>query len=469
MSKSRQLSDLERYQIIRPFLDSGISLPIIATQHNLHLRTLRRWVQQYKENGIQGLKRKIRKDKNVRSQLSEEQQQIVEALILQKPPLSLTAIHKSYEKIAKIKEWAVPSYYTIRDIAQKMDKGLLTLAHLGNKVYDQAFELLHRQEATQSNEIWQADHTPLDIVIKDNQGKARKPWLTIIIDDYSRAISGFFLSFDAPCAFHTALALRQAIWRKTNSKWMVCGIPQILYTDHGSDFTSRHIEAVCADLKTRLIFSTVGKPRGRGKVERFFLSINQLLLMNLSGYAPSGSTTVQATLSLEEMNGLLEEFIVEKYHHRTHGTTKKKPLKQWTGAGFLPQMPDSLEQLDLLLLTVSKLRKVRRDGIFFKNFRYIDTNLAAYVGESVVVRYDPRDLAQISVFHKEKFICRATCQELAGHTISLKEIIKARRSRKRELRQIINRGQVLLNDVIQERQSEKLSKTTSSLKKYSND
>jgi transposase InsO family protein len=29
----------------------------------------------------------------------------------------------------------------------------------------------------------------------------------------------------------------------------VCGIPQVLYTDHGSDFTSRHIEQVCVDLK----------------------------------------------------------------------------------------------------------------------------------------------------------------------------------------------------------------------------
>jgi putative transposase len=28
----------------------------------------------------------------------------------------------------------------------------------------------------------------------------------------------------------------------------VCGIADILYCDHGSDFTSRHIEAVCADL-----------------------------------------------------------------------------------------------------------------------------------------------------------------------------------------------------------------------------
>jgi transposase InsO family protein len=50
----------------------------------------------------------------------------------------------------------------------------------------------------------------------------------------------------------------------------VCGIPEVLYTDHGSDVTSRHLEQVGADLKIRLIFSMAGKPRGRGWIERCF-------------------------------------------------------------------------------------------------------------------------------------------------------------------------------------------------------
>jgi len=35
-----------------------------------------------------------------------------------------------------------------------------------------------------------------------------------------------------------------------------------------STFTSRHIEQVAADLKIRLVFSLLGQPRGRGKIER---------------------------------------------------------------------------------------------------------------------------------------------------------------------------------------------------------
>jgi len=69
----------------------------------------------------------------------------------------------------------------------------------------------------------------------------------------------------------------------------VRGIPEVFYTDHGSDFTSRHIEQVAADLKMRLVFSLPGQPRGRGKIERLFNTINQMCLAELPGYAPRGT------------------------------------------------------------------------------------------------------------------------------------------------------------------------------------
>jgi putative transposase len=100
----------------------------------------------------------------------------------------------------------------------------------------------------------------LDILLVRPDGQPAKPWLTAVIDDYSRAVAGYFLSFEDPSALHTSLALRQAIWRKADPRWIVCGI-DVLYADNGSDFTSRHLEQVGADLKIRLVFSIPGKPR----------------------------------------------------------------------------------------------------------------------------------------------------------------------------------------------------------------
>jgi putative transposase len=100
-------------------------------------------------------------------------------------------------------------------------------------------------------------------------------------------------------------------------------------------------------------------------------------------------------------------------------------------------MPESLEKLDLLLLTVPKTRRVRPDGIHFLGMRYIDPTLAAYVGEEVLLRYDPRDMAEIRIFHKDRFLCRPICQELAGETVPLRDIVRARDRQRRELRQTL--------------------------------
>jgi putative transposase len=96
-------------------------------------------------------------------------------------------------------------------------------------------------------------------------------------------------------------------------------------------------------------------------------------------------------------------------------------------------MPETLEQLDLLLLTVPAARKVHRDGIRFQGLRYLDTTLAAYIGESVMLRYDPRDAAEVRVFYKDRFLCRAICPKLAGEVITLRDVVKARKQRRREL------------------------------------
>jgi putative transposase len=315
--------------------------------------------------------------------------------------------------------------------------GLYGFAHEGMKAYSESFDLVHRVESEAPNAIWQADHTELDILLKDEHGNARRPWLTIILDDYSRAVAGYMLSFAPPSAIQTALALRQAIWRKPQPGWHICGIPQVLYTDHGSDFTSQHIEQVAADLKIRLIFSTIGKPRGRGKIERFFASLSQVFLSGLKGSARSEKEK-PGIFTLSELSRELENYLVNQYLVSPHSATGQAPQTRWEAGGFLPQMPESLEKLDLLLLTVPKTRRVRPDGIHFLGMRYIDPALAAYVGEEVLVRYDPRDMAELRIFHKDLFLCRAICQELAGETVPLRDVVRARDRQRRELRQTLD-------------------------------
>jgi putative transposase len=424
---------LERFRVLRGCLEEGVSVAALAREGALHPRTVQRWLRAYRQHGLLGLVRKSRSDRG-QSVVSAELKHLIEGLALRRPPLSSAAVYREAAALAQARGWRVPSYHTVYRVIRQLPAGLVTLAHDGTKVYADRFELLYRREAARSNAIWQADHTPLDVWVLDEHGRPARPWFTVILDDYSRAVAGYAFSLHSPSSIQTALALRQAIWRKGDPHWSICGIPDSFYSDHGSDFTSNHLEQVAAELHMALVFSIAGKPRGRGKVERVFATTNQLFLCHQPGYTPAGSPPARPVLSLPELDARLRTFLVDTYQQRVHSETGVAPEARWTEGGFLPRLPDSAEQLDLLLLTVAKPRRVHPDGIHFQGYRYLETTLAAYVGEDVIIRYDPRDLAELRVYFGDQFLCRAICPELAGETIALKDIIRARNSHRRQLR-----------------------------------
>jgi putative transposase len=167
--------------------------------------------------------------------LPSELQQRMEGLALRRPRRSIATIHRQVGSLAQQHGWSQPSYGTVYDVIRHLDPGLVMLAHEGPKAYKETFDLHYRREASRPNEIWQADHTSLDIWVRDERGYPVRPWLTVILDDYSRAVAGYRVGTEAPSALRTALVLRQAIWRKSVPHWQVCGIPDAFYTDHGSD------------------------------------------------------------------------------------------------------------------------------------------------------------------------------------------------------------------------------------------
>src|SRR5262249_47377545 len=147
----------------------------------------------------------------------------------------------------------------------------------------------------------------------------------------------------------------------------------------------------------------------------------------------------------------LERFLVEEYHKEPHTTTGFKPQERWASGGFLPRLPESLEQLDLLLLTVPKARRGGPHGLRVSGRRGIDPTQAASGGEEVLLGYDRRDVTEVRVFHEGRFVCRAVCQELAGETVPLREVIRARDRRRRELRRTIQDRRKLVDSLLEAR------------------
>lgn len=230
---------MDRFRFLQPHLEQGCPLRPLVAEAGIAFRTAQRWVAQYRGFGLAALARKNRDDRGARRAVTEKVKEAIEGLALQRPPLPVTALYRQVQRLTHDLGEQPPSYSVVYDVVHKLPADLLVLAHQGGKAYSNTFELIHRREGERPNAIWQADHTPLDILLVRPDLQVANPWLTVVIDDYSRAVVGYFLSFEAPSALHTSLALRQAIWRKEDSRWIVCGIPDVLYTDNGSDFTSR--------------------------------------------------------------------------------------------------------------------------------------------------------------------------------------------------------------------------------------
>ncbi len=473
-------SALEKYAIIKPYLDDVSSIVSISKNNGISLRTLNRWINGYRNNGLDGIVPKNNLPR--KKKIDEEVKQLIQGLWLKGECKSIASLHRQLKNYCEIKKINLPSYSVTRDIVKQIPKPLKYLASEGTKKYQEKYDIIYIREAERSNHIWQADHTMLDIIITGPKGKLIRPWLTVIQDDFSRGVPGYYLSISAPSSQNTALALKQAIWRKSESNWIIFGIPEILYTDHGCDFTSSHIEEACAALKIQLIYSTVGKPQGRGKIERLFLTINQKVLCDLKGYTKTKKKNKnQKTMTFEELDLRLKHFFLNEYNNVEHSVTKEIPNEKWRSESFIPNITSSLEELDILLLMANKPRLVQRDGISFMGFRYMNITLCGYVGESVIIKYDPRDLAEIRVYHNNKYICTAVSQDLESHQISAQDIIKARNKKRKELNKLIKSKTSIIDSItkprntidnsisIEIKESACTEKTKIKLKKYENE
>ena len=352
---------IARFRLLQLHLEKDIPLARVAAEGGIAERTLRRWLAAWRAKGIAGLERSRRSDAGVTQRLAPEIEALVRSMATRRPRPTAAAIHRKVQAEAKARGLTGASYSVVAGIVRGIEPARIAVA-TDAAAYRDRHELVHRRDADAPNEMWQADHTMLDVLVLD-AGKPVRPWLTVVMDDYSRAIAGFFLATAAPSAVNTALTLRQAIWRKEDPGWPVCGIPEQLYVDNGSDFVSENIEQACIALKIRLIHSRPGRPRGRGKIKRFFRTVNDMFLPEIPGHIRGGKPLSEPAIELAELTRRFERFLHDVYHRRPHGTTGEEPIARWRSGGFLPSLPESREALDLLLLRVPKPRKVGRDGI----------------------------------------------------------------------------------------------------------
>jgi putative transposase len=289
-----------------------------------------------------------------------------------------------------------------------------------------------------SNHIWQCDHTRADVLLVDQHGESLgRPWLTTVIDTYSRCIIGINLGYAAPSSDVVALALRHAILPKQygpayqlHHDWGTYGIAQHFYTDGGKDFRSNHLQQIGVQLG--FVCHLRDRPSEGGIVERPFKTLNTEFFSTLPGYTGSNvqerpeAVEKEACLTLRELERLLVRYIVDNYNQRIDARMGDQTRFQRWEAGLLAA-PSLLEDraLDICLMKQSR-RTIQRGGnLQFENLMYQGETLAGYAGETVAVRFDPRDITTILVYRrdgtKEYLLAKAHAQDLETETLSLDE------------------------------------------------
>ncbi|MGR5992305.1 Mu transposase C-terminal domain-containing protein, partial [Bacillus paranthracis] len=82
-----------------------------------------------------------------------------------------------------------------------------------------------------------------------------------------------------------------------------------------------------------------------------------------------------------------------------------------------------------------------------------------FIGETVEIRYDPRDISEIRIFYNREFLYNAIATTFEGYSVSLKEIESERNKQRRKLsKELTISTQSVIEKIKQEKNSNQSKK-----------
>jgi len=139
-----------------------------------------------------------------------------------------------------------------------------------------------RHEARFRGECYEADHKQLSIeVLALRAQRPRRPWVTLVEDQFSRLIVGWAIS-PCPTQAEVLAALRMAVTVDVE-RGEFGGVPVMLRWDRGLEFAASSIEQATLALGCVSRRTEAYSPWKKGKVERLNRTVEQQLLQGLPG------------------------------------------------------------------------------------------------------------------------------------------------------------------------------------------
>jgi putative transposase len=323
--------------------------------------TLRKWLYRYRHGGLPALSDATRSTLGRHDAVPEDLAVRIVELRTEHPRWTLARI---LARLIEEGRWNMvnPSRATLYRFA--LSRNLQRDPHLA-PMPAQAFAY------QDFGQLWSADflHGP-KIKIK---GVKRKTYLHAIIDDATRYIvrSHFFLAED------TEVMIKELMAAITTH-----GKPLRFYTDNGACYASHHLKFACANLGTHLAHTPPGKPRGRGKIERFFRTVREQFL---DGDIPIAHT-------LDGLNKAYAQWLGQ-YHNSVHSSLGISPLAcRLSRQSACTTIPETIN-IEQLFRIKRRCRVYLNSTIRLKKQSYELTD--ALPGQRVEVWFMPWDLTQV--------------------------------------------------------------------------
>lgn len=273
-------------------------------------------------------------------------------------------------------------------------------------------------------EVTQIDHTLVDIIICDDVAREPlgRPWVTLLIDLYTRVILSYYLSWHAPSRVSVAATLAYAVADKQSylkrigcedARHPFSGKPQAIHADNAREFRSASMVKGCAKNGIALKWRPYGRKHYGGHVERLIGTLMTTEVHFLPGTTYS-NTQQRGRYNSEKKSAMtFKEFgqwfarQVAVYHSEKHSGIGAAPGDAWFNY-FGENRAKSMSARQVEEFKIDFLpgdnRKVGVKGILLKNNYYYSPELLPHVGETLPVRYDPLSLKKIWIWLNRQYI-----------------------------------------------------------------
>ncbi|WP_447754602.1 Mu transposase C-terminal domain-containing protein [Pseudomonas nicosulfuronedens] len=285
--------------------------------------------------------------------------------------------------------------------------------------------------------LWQIDHTQVDLELVDSVDRIPigRPWITVVIDTYSRMVVGWYVSFDPPGSLGTGLAITNAILSKDQMlarlgvtyPWPCQGKPRVIQADNAKEFQGEMLSLAAQEHGFQMRFRKKSKPTYGAHIERYLGTLAREI-HTIDGTTFSNSqmkadydSAGNAIFTLHNFEVWLAHTVLGEYHHHSHSGLEKglSPIacfnigllgdEKVPGLGILP-LSGTPDQLRLDFLPVMN-RTVQTYGVMWDYITYYDSVLDRWVGvpeprsrsksRQFLFRYDPRDISRIYFWEPE--------------------------------------------------------------------